>query len=189
MDKLKKKSEQGDDKYKSQLPDLSEYQERYQKHSNEAYLQRNQTGIPKNISTSFYDINKKLNNTTRPRQTSGSLRQPQARDVMDTVYDSMLARSDRAPRTYYYLGKIPTNGALDVFSMKEFETLTPVYNPSTNSSFNQPSSTLDEPKPARQVTICDSAAAKVRLAAEAAAASSVKTATAAAAAESDQQHA
>ena len=41
----------------------------------------------------------------------------------------MLVRSKRVPRTFYYLGKIPTNGSLDVYSMKDFETLTPVYEP------------------------------------------------------------
>ena len=63
------------------------------------------------------------------RSTSSSIREPQARDVLDTVYANMLLKSQKAPRTFYYLGKIPTNGLLDVYSMKDFETLTP---------FNQP---------------------------------------------------
>ncbi len=63
------------------------------------------------------------------RATNSALRQPQARDVMDTVYANMLMKSSKAPRTFYYLGKIPTNGALDVYSMRDFETLAPVNEP------------------------------------------------------------
>lgn len=61
---------------------------------------------------------------------SSALRLPQARDVMDTVYSNMLIKSSKAPRTFYYLGKIPTNGALDVYSMRDFETLAPINEPS-----------------------------------------------------------
>ena len=60
---------------------------------------------------------------------SSALRLPQTKDVMETVYANMLIKSSKAPRTFYYLGKIPTNGALDVYSMKDFETLTPAKDP------------------------------------------------------------
>ena len=117
------------DKYASQLPNLSEYSHHFQKHPNESYLQRSTNTIPKEVSTSFYDINKKLNYTPKFRSTSSSVREPQARDVLDTVYANMLLKSQKAPRTFYYLGKVPTNGVLDVYSMKDFETLTPVNQP------------------------------------------------------------
>ena len=119
-----------EDKYKSQLPNLTEYTDRYQKPPGDVYLTRQRTfGVPREISASFNDINVKLGEIPKSRSTSSSLREPQARDVMDTIYDKMLARSSKAPRTYYYLGKIPTNGALDVYSMKDYETLTPVREP------------------------------------------------------------
>ncbi len=117
------------DKYVSQLPNLSEYNHQFQKHSAESYLQKSTNTIPKEVSASFYDINKKLNHTPKFRSTSSSIREPQARDVLDTVYANMLLKSHKAPRTFYYLGKVPTNGVLDVYSMKDFETLTPVNQP------------------------------------------------------------
>lgn len=83
------------------------------------------TGVPKDISTNFYDPNLKLNNTPAARSTTSALRLPQAKDVMETVYANMLLKSSKAPRTFYYMGKIPTNGALDVYSMRDFETLVP----------------------------------------------------------------
>ena len=118
------------DKYVSQLPNLSEYNHHFQKHSAESYLQRSTNTIPKEVSASFNDINQKLNYTPKYRSTSSSVREPQARDVLDTVYANMLLKSHKAPRTFYYLGKIPTNGMLDVYSMKDFETLTPNNMPS-----------------------------------------------------------
>lgn len=118
-----------EDKYRNQIPNVSEYAERYQKHSNDSYLQRTPFAVPKNISASFNNLNLTLNNFPKWRSTSGSLREPQARDVLDTVYSDMLVRSAKAPRTLYYLGKVPTNGVLDVYSMKNYETLTPVHEP------------------------------------------------------------
>lgn len=118
-----------EDKYKSQLPNLTEYTARYQKPSADVYLNSRTMGIPKEISASFNDINQKLGQIPKSRSTNSSLREPQARDVKDTIYEKMLVRSSKAPRTYYYLGKIPTNGALDVYSMKDYETLTPVREP------------------------------------------------------------
>jgi hypothetical protein len=123
-----------EDKFKSQLRNLSEYTDRYQSHPSEAYLNRNTAGVPKEISSSFNDINVKLNNMPKSRSTTSSLREPQARDVMETIYTKMLIKSSKAPRTYYYLGKIPTNGALDVYSMKDYETLTPKYEPSVGEN-------------------------------------------------------
>lgn len=114
-----------EDKYKSQLPNLSEYNDRFQRHSAENYLKRSLLSVPKNLSTSFFEINKTLNNQLDTRSTTGRLRQPQTGDVMNSVYNEMFIKSTKAPRTLYYLGKIPTNGALDVYSMKDFETLTP----------------------------------------------------------------
>lgn len=119
------------------MPNLTEYTDRYQKHPSDVYLNRNTVGVPKDISASFNDINIKLNQTPKARSTSSSLREPQARDVMDTIYEKMLIRSSKAPRTYYYLGKIPTNGALDVYSMKDYETLTPVREPTKNIFSNE----------------------------------------------------
>jgi hypothetical protein len=54
------------------------------------------------------------------------LRHPQTGDVTNSVYNDLLVKTNKAPRTFYYLGKIPTNGSLDVYSMKDFETLTPL---------------------------------------------------------------
>jgi hypothetical protein len=123
------------DRYRNQLPNLSEYAERFPKHSRESYLQRSKMAIPKELSTNFYDINKKLNYQPMPRSNSTSaFKAPQTRDVMDAVYNSMLVKSEKAPRTFYYLGKVPTNGALDVYSMKDFQTLTPVYQPTLLTS-------------------------------------------------------
>ena len=118
------------DKYTNQWPNVTEYSDRFQRHSKESYLNRVTTGVPKDVSTNHYDLNIKLNNAPKPRTTnSTSLRLPQARDVLDTVYANMLIKSSKAPRTFYYLGKIPTNGALDVYSMRDFETLDPVNQP------------------------------------------------------------
>lgn len=118
-----------DDKYRNQIPNVSEYADRFQKHPNDSYLQKTVYAVPKNISASFNNLNLTLNNLPKWRSTNGSLREPQARDVLDTVYSDMLVRSAKAPRTFYYLGKVPTNGALDVYSMKNYETLTPVHEP------------------------------------------------------------
>lgn len=143
VDKKRNEKFREDDKYKNQLPNVSEYNERYQKHPKESYLQRTTNGIQKDISASFNDINVKLNNMPKPRATDGSLREPQARDVLDTVYSNMLVRSNKAPRTLYYLGKVPTNGALDVYSMRNFETLTPVNQP-TNAHQISPSEKVNQ---------------------------------------------
>lgn len=115
------------DKYASQLPNLSEYNEKFQKHADEKYMERVTTSVPTEISSSNYDLNIKLNNMPKKRETDGSLREPQARDFMDTVYHNMLDKANRAPRTFYYLGKVPTDGSMDVYSMKDFETLSPKY--------------------------------------------------------------
>lgn len=118
-----------DDKYRNQIPNVSEYADKYQKHSNDSYLQKTTYAVPKNISASFNHLNLTLNNLPKWRSNNGSLREPQARDVLDTVYSDMLVRSAKAPRTFYYLGKVPTDGSLDVYSMKNFETLTPMHEP------------------------------------------------------------
>jgi len=132
------------DKYRNQLPNLSEYAERFQKHSRESYLQRSKMAIPKELSTNFYDINKKLNYQPMPRSNSTSaFKAPQTRDVMDDVYNNMLVKSEKAPRTFYYLGKVPTNGALDVYSMKDFQTLTPVYQPTLLNQTEAANKTTD----------------------------------------------
>lgn len=114
------------DKYASQLPNLSEYNQKFQKHPQENYMQRSVNSVPIEISTSHYDLNKKMNNMPKTRNQVG-LREPQARDFMDIVYHNMLDKSNRAPRTYYYLGKVPTDGTFDAYSMKDFETLAPKY--------------------------------------------------------------
>ncbi len=90
-------------------------------------MMRSTNSVPTEISSSNYDINIKLNKNTKPRTTNSQAREPQARDFMDTVYHNMLDKSNRAPRTFYYLGKVPTDGSLDVYSMKDFETLVPKY--------------------------------------------------------------
>jgi hypothetical protein len=125
LDKKRNDLIREEDKYKSQLPNLSEYNDRFQKHSRESYLKRSMLSVPKNVSTNFFEINKTLNNQTRPRTLDGSSRLPQTGDVMNSIYNEMFVKSSKAPRTLYYLGKIPTNGALDVYSMKDFETLVP----------------------------------------------------------------
>ncbi len=128
--KLSEKRLRAADKHEKQLQDVSEYSDRYQKHPSESYLKRNASACPKDLSTSLYDLNAKLNDIPRARTTtSTSVRLPQTKDVMENVYENMLVKSKKAPRTFYYLGKIPTNGALDVYSMNDFETLTPVYAP------------------------------------------------------------
>lgn len=129
VDKKRNERYLEEDKYRNQIPNVSEYSERFQKHPSSAYLQRTTFAVPKDISASFNKLNLTLNNNPKPRTNSGSLRLPQARDVLDTVYSNMLVKSDKAPRTFYYLGKVPTNGALDVYSMKNFETLTSVNEP------------------------------------------------------------
>lgn len=127
VDKKRNEVYKEHDKYASQLPNLSEYNDRFQKHADEKYMERVTTSVPTEISSSNYDLNVKLNHNTKPRKMDGSLREPQARDFMDTVYHNMLDKSNRAPRTFYYLGKVPTDGSMDVYSMKDFETLTPKY--------------------------------------------------------------
>ncbi|CAF1029802.1 unnamed protein product [Brachionus calyciflorus] len=129
VDKKRNEKFLEDDKYKNQIPNVSEYFDRYQTHSKDAYLQRTISAVPKEISASFNKLNLTLNNQPKPRSYSGSLREPQARDVLDTVYANMLIKSSKAPRTFHYLGKVPTNGLLDVYSMKNYETLTPVHEP------------------------------------------------------------
>jgi hypothetical protein len=52
---------------------------------------------------------------------------------MDSIYNDIFVKTNKAPRTFYYLGKIPTNGTLDVYNMKDFETLTPAVELKTNS--------------------------------------------------------
>lgn len=126
VDKLKNETFKENDKYASQLPHLSEYTDQFQKKSD--YMERVTTSIPTEISSTNYDPNIKLNHNTKPRQMNNQLREPQARDFMDTVYHNMLDKSNRAPRTFYYLGKVPTDGTLDVYSMKDYETLAPNYN-------------------------------------------------------------
>ena len=115
------------DRYSSQLPNLSEYNDHFQKHPDASYLERVTTSVPTEISSSHYDPNIKLNHNPKARNFNGQMREPQARDFMDTVYNNMLDKSNRAPRTFYYLGKVPTDGSMDVYSMKDFETLTPKY--------------------------------------------------------------
>lgn len=88
-------------------------------------MMRSMNSVPTEISSSNYDPNVKLNHNTKPRCMNGQLREPQARDFMDTVYHNMLDKSNRVPRTFHYLGKVPTDGSLDVYSMKDFETLAP----------------------------------------------------------------
>ena len=50
------------DKYLSQLPNVSEYKERFQAYSANSYIQAKTTGVPKDISTSLYVLNNTLNN-------------------------------------------------------------------------------------------------------------------------------
>ncbi len=88
-------------------------------------MQQRTTGVPKDISTSLYVLNSTLNNTPKPRSTSGALRQPQTRDVMDIVYSKMYAKPKDIPRTLYYLGKVPTDGSTGVYRVRDFETLMP----------------------------------------------------------------
>ena len=131
------------DKYANQLPDVSEYSDRFQKYPQEKYLKRN-TACPKELSTSLFDINEKLNNMPRARTTtSTSVRLPQTKDVMENVHNNMLVKSAKLPRTFYYLGKVPTSGALDVYSMKDFETLTPVYEPTLAKAVSHEKSTTE----------------------------------------------
>lgn len=113
------------DKYLSQLPNVSEYKARYQVHSANCYLQQQTSGVPKDLSTSLYVLNNTLNNTTKPRSTSSTLREPQTRDVLDVVYTNMFNKPKDVPRTLYYLGKVPTDGSNGVYRMKDFETLMP----------------------------------------------------------------
>lgn len=127
VDKHRDKVHREHDKYASQLPNLSEYNERFQSHPDASYYMRSTNAVPTEISSSNFDINKKLNKNTKPRTTNSQPREPQARDFMDTVYHNMMDKSNRAPRTFYYLGKVPTDGSLDVYSMKDFETLAPKY--------------------------------------------------------------
>ena len=134
MEKKRNDAIRENDRYAKQLPHVSEYAENFQRYSDANYTQRVTTSVPTEISSSFYDTNKKLNHNPMARSTTGAMRLPQARDVLDTVYSNMLVKSDKAPRTFYYLGKIPTNGALDVYSMKDFETLTSRHEPLQQSS-------------------------------------------------------
>lgn len=107
-----------EDKYKNQLAELSEYNERYQEYPTEAYIKRSLFSAPKNISTSLYDINKTLN------QNKHRFPKRQTDDLMNVICNNMFVNNKKSPSTYYYLGKIPTNGTLDIYSMKDFETLT-----------------------------------------------------------------
>jgi hypothetical protein len=135
-EKLNEEQLKKNDKYKNQISDNTEYQDRYQLHSQDAYSNNyskfirgnsngNGGGISKDLSTSCYELNKSLNSDSNSR-TKGTT---QSRDVMESIYSSMFKKSTKAPRTFYYLGKIPTNGLLDIYSMKDFETLTPLKQP------------------------------------------------------------
>jgi hypothetical protein len=126
VDKHRNEVAKENDKYASQLPNLSEYNQKFQKHPQENYMQRSVNSVPTELSASHYDLNLKMNNMPKTRNQTG-LREPQARDFMETVYHNMLDKSNRAPRTFYYLGKIPTDGTFDAYSMKDFETLAPKY--------------------------------------------------------------
>jgi hypothetical protein len=137
---MKKKAEQRmreNDKYANQLADRSEYSERFQKYSAETYAVRNSATVSRSLSTSLYDAGQK----DVPARARTSVRLPQTKDVLADVYENMLVRARRAPRTFYYLGKIPTNGALDVYSMKDFETLTPVREPTLAKEVSHENST------------------------------------------------
>lgn len=132
------------DKYVNQLADRSEYRDRYQKPADDNYHRRSMAACPKELSTSLFDINTKLNDAPRARTSdSTSRRLPQTKDVMQNVYENMLVKSKKAPRTFYYLGKIPANGSLDVYSMKDFETLTPVYEPTLAKAISNEKSTTE----------------------------------------------
>jgi hypothetical protein len=126
------------DKYAHQLQEVSEYSDRYQRHPAETYAKRNSATVPKSLSTSLYDTNQTQKDMPRARSTT---RLPQNKDVLADVYDNMLVKSRKAPRTFYYLGNIPTNGALDVYSMKNFETLTPVREPTLAKEVSHENST------------------------------------------------
>jgi hypothetical protein len=129
------------DKYANQIPDVTEYAERFQKHASEFYAKRNSATVPRLLSTSMYDTNKTQSGAARARTTvSTATRLPQTKDVLESVYENMLVRSSKTPRTFYYLGKVPTNGALDVYSMKDFETLVPVREPTAAKAVNHENS-------------------------------------------------
>ena len=113
------------DKYLSQLPNVSEYKERFQAYSANSYIQAKTTGVPKDISTSLYVLNNTLNNTPKPRTTGSSMRLPQTRDLLDIVYSNMYQKPKGLPRTLYYLGKVPTDGSTGVYRVRDFETLMP----------------------------------------------------------------
>ena len=113
------------DKYLSQLPNVSEYKERFQAYSANSYIQAKTSGVPKDISTSLFVLNSTLNNTPKLRSTGSSLRQPQTRDLMDIVYSNMYQKPKDLPRTFYYLGKVPTDGTTGVYRVRDFETLMP----------------------------------------------------------------
>lgn len=119
-----------EDTYKSQLPHLSEYNQRYQRHSAASYMNRTPFSVPKTISTNMAKINHSMNNQTRPRLAdSGLPREPQTTDVTASAYDAQFdnragePQQTQVPRTLHYLGKVPTNGAMGVYSLKSFETL------------------------------------------------------------------
>ena len=116
--------------YINKLEDLSEYSDKYQKHSIEFYQKRNFSLVPSDLSTGICDLKTKLNNFPRTRTASStSMGLLETKDVMENVNENIFAKSKKASRTYYYFGKIPTNGLLDIYSMKDFETLASTYVP------------------------------------------------------------
>ena len=54
--------------------------------------------------------------------------------MANCVNRNMLDKSNRAPHAFYYLGKVLTDGSMDVYCMKNFETL--AYKSSTNVGKN-----------------------------------------------------
>ena len=82
-------------------------------------------GVAKDYSTSLYELNNTLSGTSKPRTTSGSLREPQARDVLDIVYSAQFNRPKNVPRTFYHMAKVPTDGSMGVYRARDFETLMP----------------------------------------------------------------
>lgn len=131
MEEKREKQASEEEKYRKQLPNLSEYTDRYLRPSREVYQNQRTYGVPKEVSASFNDINQKLGEIPKSRSTSSSIREPQSRDVTDSMYEKMLVRSRKHPRTYYYLGKVPNDGTLNAFTMRNFETLTPVREPTS----------------------------------------------------------
>ena len=108
------------DKYRSRLRDITEYEQKYQAHERSAYMERSKFGVPKPISTNLQD-------QTMASGEAAESKQGRTNDVMDATYKNSLHADPlkRAQRTMFYLNKIPTDGSLDIYSMRDFETLTP----------------------------------------------------------------